>query len=201
MRDIYVIMGRILGMFGPVTLPATTRGLSLVEVMNFVALAAVLSAVGMFGLARYVRHAKTAEAVESVTRLAAESVTFYEASAATQPAGAAPQAVQAMRHFPPSSRVPVPEDPLAVRGQRYQSNAADWAGSPWRELRFSMIQAQHYQYSYESEGTGAQAKATVRAQGDLDGDGRRSLFELTVAPDASLTAKVADAMTRRDPEE
>lgn len=177
------------------------RGFSAVELMNFLALAAVLSAIGMYGLARYVRHAKTAEAMESVTRLGTAAAEYYNASDATQPAGATPEAVHAMRHFPPGSRVPVPEDPLSVRGQRYQSNLADWAASPWRELRFSIVQPQCYQYSFESQGAGGSAKAVVTAQGDLDGDGLRSTYSLEIEPDESITARVAPEMIKKDPEE
>lgn len=169
--------------------------------MNFFALAAILTAIGMYALARYVRHGKTAEARESITRLATGAADYYNRSDATQPSGAAPQAIHAMRHFAPSSRTPVPEDPLNVRGKRYQSNASDWAASPWRDLGFSIVQPQCYQYSFESSGSGAAARATVVAEGDLDGDGTRSRYSLTVAPDESLTAMVSREMERVDPEE
>jgi type II secretory pathway pseudopilin PulG len=177
------------------------RGFSAVELMNFLALAAILSAVAMYALARYVRHGKTAEAMESITRLATGAADFYNRSDANQPAGASPQAVHAMRHFPAGSRVPVPEDPLSVRGRRYQSNSADWAVSPWRDLGFSIIQPQCYQYSFESQGAGQGAKAVVTAEGDLDGDGTRSKYTLVVAPDEALTAQVASEMTLQDSEE
>jgi hypothetical protein len=176
-------------------------GFTSIELMNFLGLAAVLSAIGMYALARYVRHAKTVEAISSVTSLAGASAEYYNSSDATQPTGASPTAVHAMRHFPPSSHVPVPEDPLSVRGHRYQSNLADWAASPWRELRFSIVQPQCYQYSFEADGAGATAKALVSAQGDLDGDGVRSSLSLSVAPDEGLTAQVAKTMIKKDVEE
>lgn len=168
--------------------------------MNFLGLAAVLSAVGMYALARYVRHAKTVEAVSSVNSLAYAARDYYNTSDATQPTGAAPHAVHAMRHFPPASRVSVPFDDLSVRGKRYQSNPADWSSSPWRELRFSILPPQCYRYSFEAEGAGATARATVTAEGDLDDDGIRSLYSVTVAPDDGLTAQIG-TMTKRDPEE
>lgn len=177
------------------------NGFTAVELLHFLALAAILTAIGMYAVARYVRHRKTVEATQSVTRLAAGAADYYNRSDATQPVGASPQAVHAMRHFPPSSRVAVPEDPLSVRGRLYQSNAADWAVSPWRELGFSIVQPQSYQYAFESQGSGASAKAQVTAQGDLDGDGTRSTYSLTIAPDPSLTAQVEPQMTREDPEE
>jgi len=169
--------------------------------MNFFALAAILSAIGMYALARYVRHNKTTEALESVTRLASGAADYYNRSDATQPAGAHPQDVHAMRHFPPSSRAPVPEDPLSVRARKYQSNAMDWAVSPWRELGFSIVQPQCYQYSFEAQGWGASAKALVVAEGDLDGDGTRSRYSLSIAPDANLNAVVSNDMERTSPEE
>jgi hypothetical protein len=177
------------------------RGFSAIELMNFLALAAVLTAIGMYALARYVRHGKTAEAMESVTRLATGAAEFYNKSDATQPQGATPQSVHAMRHFPASARTPVPEDPLGVRGRRYQSNSADWAVSPWKDLGFSIVQPQCYQYSFESSGAGAAAKALVTAEGDLDGDGTRSKYSLSVTPDETLNAQVDKQMTRQDPEE
>jgi type II secretory pathway pseudopilin PulG len=176
-------------------------GFTAIELMNFIGLAAILSAIGMYALSRYVRHAKTVEAVSSVTSLAGAAAEYYNVSDATQPTGAEPTAIHAMRHFPPSSRVPVPEDALTVRGRRYQSNLADWSASPWRELRFSIVQPQCYQYSFDADGAGATAKAVVTAEGDLDGDGVRSTYSLEIAPDQGLTARIATTMTKKDAEE
>lgn len=169
--------------------------------MNLIGFAAVLSAIGMYALARYVRYAKTVEAVSSLEAVAARAAEHYDNSDASQPAGAAPSAAHAMRHFPPSSRTPVPSDPDSVRGHRYQSNLADWSTSPWRELRFSIGQPQCYRYSFESDGAGSSAHATVSAEGDLDGDGLRSFYSLEITPDSSLNAQVAKSMTKSDPEE
>jgi type II secretory pathway pseudopilin PulG len=178
-----------------------SRAFSAIEIMNFLGLAAILSAIGMYALARYVRHSKTAEAVASVSSIATAAAEYYNSSDATQPTGASPEAVHAMRRFPPASRVPVPEDPMSVRAKRYQSNKADWAASPWRELRFSIVQPQSYQYSFESESAGATAKATVKAEGDLDGDGHRSVYSIAIQPDEKLNAQVGTELTKTDPEE
>ena len=106
-----------------------------------------------------------------------------------------------MRHFPPSSRVPVPSDPLDVRGKRYQSTQAEWAVSPWRDLRFSIAPPQYYAYSFESSGSGEAARAKAMAEGDLDGDGVTSLFVVPIAPDATLTARPALQVEKKSPEE
>lgn len=191
--------GDIVGIVALVT--GRNRGFSAIELMNFFALAAILAAIGMYGLTRYIRHGKTAEARESVTRLATGAADYYNQSDSTQPSGAAPNQVHAMRHFPPSSRTAVPEDALSVRGKKYQSNSVDWASSPWRDLKFSIIQPQCYQYSFEAQGSGGAARAVVRAEGDLDGDTKLSKYSLNIIPDESLTAIVAKEMERTDPEE
>jgi Tfp pilus assembly protein FimT len=181
--------------------PWSRRAFTAVELMNFLALAAVLSAIGMYGLARYVRHTKTIEAVSSLSALANGAGEYFNASDANQPASASPSATHAMRHFPSSSTVPVPAEQDSVRGHRYQSNLADWSPSPWRDLRFSIVQPQCYRYAFEADGAGASAKATVTAEGDLDGDGFRSTFSLVVAPDQALAAQVSSTMTKKDAEE
>jgi Tfp pilus assembly protein PilE len=169
---------------------ASAGAFSVFELMNFLALAGVLSAVGMYALARYVRHAKTAEAVGSLETLAHQSAAFYDASDATQPVGTTPDALHAMRHFPASSILSVPPRMEDVRARKYQSSAADWAASPWRDLQFSIPQPQYYVYAYNSEGSGATAKATITARADLDGDGVESKYSVTIAPDGDFHARV-----------
>lgn len=181
-------------------MPTTRRGFTLLEVMNFLALAGILSAIGMYGLARYVRYSKTAEAVGSLNAIAKESAAFYNASDATQPAGSTPESIHAMRHFPPASTRSVPPDPDDVKGKKYQSAIADWSTSPWRELRFSISLPQFYVYSYESVGTGSTAKATAMAQGDLDADGEKSKYRISIAPDGAFNAQVGP-LEKTEPEE
>lgn len=169
--------------------------------MNFVGLAAILSALGMYGLARYVRHAKTAEAVGSVTAIAEAAASFYNASDTNQPVGIAPEAAHAMRHFPPASKTSVPPDLASVKARRYQSALPDWSASPWRDLSFSIPQPQYFAYTFESQGSGAKATAAAVAHGDLDGDGVTSTYRLSVAPDPGFVAKVGAVMEKIDPEE
>jgi hypothetical protein len=127
-------------------------------------------------------------------------VAYYEASDATQPVGTSPDNAHAMRHFPPSSTRSVPPSLEDVKGKKYQSAAADWAVTPWRELQFSIPQPQYYAYSYASEGAGATAKATAVARGDLDGDGVTATYSVTITPDAKFRAQ-AGPIVREDPDE
>ena len=176
-------------------------GFAWIELMNFVSLAAILGGLAMYGLGRYVRHAKTAEAVGSLAAIGQAAAADYDESDATQPAGAPESAVRAMRHFPPPSRASVPPDLAAIHGKRYQSVLADWQPSPWRELHFSIPQPQYYAYSFDSTGTGPQSVATATALGDLNGDGVISTYRLTVAPDDKHNARVSTNLERINPEE
>ena len=168
--------------------------------MNLLALAGILSAIAMVIMARYMRHAKTAEAVGSLNTLAQQSASFYDASDATQPVGSVPDAAHAMRHFPTSSLRTVPPSIDDVRARRYQSATADWIAPPWHELGFSIPQPQYYVYSYASEGSGTTAKATITARGDLDGDGLESKFSITIAPDTAYRARIG-ALKQEDTDE
>jgi hypothetical protein len=169
--------------------------------MNFIALAALLATLGMYGLARYVRHSKTAEAVGNVTAIAEAAALYYNQSDAHQPAGTRPEQARAMRHFPPSARQTVPADEEDVRGKKYQSSIGDWSASPWLDMQFKLTTPQCYAYGFESQGSGSSARATVTAHGDLDGNRARSTYRLTVAPSEQLEAQVGQTLERIDPEE
>ena len=166
-------------------------GFTLLELLNLLTLIAVLSALAMYGIGKWVRHGKTLEAIGSVHAIAQAAVAYYDESDATQPAGGAQAAAHAMRHFPASSRATVPQDPADVRGKRYQSARADWSPSPWRELNFSIPQPQSYRYGFESTGTGRGSTATGVAEGDLDGSGLVSTYRLKVTVNEKFEAEVA----------
>lgn len=169
--------------------------------MNLLALLAIISSLGMYAVARYVRRTKTAEARELVTAIGTRAVAYYDASDKDQPAGSKPEAARAMRHFPPPSTASVPADLLEVRGQRYQSVSADWAASPWKELSFSIAQPQYYAYAFAAEGVGANAKAEVTATGDIDADGTAAVYRLRITADDNGSAKLQLPIEENHPEE
>ena len=177
------------------------RGVTLLEIANFVSLAMVIAALAMYGVARYVRHAKTAEAVGATHAIAQLAAEFFNASDGNQPAGTSQQSAKAMRHFPPASRATVPAEAADVRGKRYQSAISEWSTSPWSDLRFSMTQPQSYAYGFAAAGSGASATATATARGDLDDDGEPSTFSCSVTFDESLTAKAEPTVTKIEPDE
>ncbi len=83
------------------------------------------------------------------------------------------------------SAQPVPSDFAKVKGATYAASGSDYAsgdgGNGWKCLGASRSGNQHYQYGYDlGEGTvsGSSESYTAWARGDLDGDGRNSLFRM-----------------------
>ena len=177
------------------------RGYTLAELLTTIGFVSILGALAMYGIARWLRHSKTTEAIGSVTTIAQGACAYYDQSDGNQPAGTRPDAAKAMRHFPPSSRASVPADDADVRGKRFQSAIGDWSTSPWPEVGFKLPTAQYYAYSFESSGSGPSAQASAVAHGDLDGNGVKSTFRTTAAPDESLVAKVGKNIEEIDPDE
>lgn len=180
---------------------ALSRGFTLSELLSTIGFISILGALAMYGVARYLRFTKTSEATASTTAIAQAACVYYNQSDANQPAGTKPDAAKAMRHFPPSSRASVPADESDVRGKRFQSAIGDWATSPWLDMGFKISTPQFYAYSFESNGSGTAAQATVTAHGDLNGNGIKSTFTATAAPDETFTAKVGKNVQPIDPDE
>lgn len=159
----------------------------MVEAMNFATLALVIAAVAVAGVARYMQHARTAEAMGSLTAMGSGCVAAFDRSDANDPSSGG----HASRRFPTSARESVPKDRTTISGRRYQSATYEWDMIPWTELKFSMTQVQSYAYGFASEGVGANASARAIAAGDLDGDKVFSSYVLRIVPDTSLSARVA----------
>lgn len=159
----------------------------MVESMNFATLALVIAAIAVAGVARYMRHARTAEAMGSLTAMGTGCVAAFDRSDANDPSSGG----HASRRFPTSARQSIPQDRTTISGRRYQSATYEWDVLPWTDLRFSMTQVQSYAYNFTSEGVGASASARATAEGDLDGDKKFSSYALQIVPDTSLSARVA----------
>lgn len=163
---------------------ATTRGFTLVELMIVVALVGVLAVLAVHGVRTYLTHSKTAEARNTIGRIAQDAVTSYEESdQLTTAVLKEKQKAKVKRAFCPDSSVNVPNSP--PKAGKYQSTKADWnkakdvsknKGFPC--LKFEMTEPQYYSYSYGGVTTGNAAVFTAVARGDLDGDAAYSTFFL-----------------------
>ena len=143
------------------------------------------AALAVYGFRKYIASAKQAEARNTLGHLAKSIVMVWEME------DGRPQAKKRLASFPAV--------PKAVpKGVKYQSTPADW--KPWAPLKFEMTAPQYYQYEVKAAKDGLSAE--ILARGDLDGDGKTSLFRMTVTIRKSDNAAVVSPSSdESDPDE
>lgn len=152
----------------------------------FVALGGILAVLGVYGVRKYISSAKAAESTVTVGYIGKRAAETYEEREGT---------------YCPSATSPVPAAASAIRGMKYQSSADDWtrdqkANAGFACLKFELSQPQYYQYDYRSTGHTFEAIA----RGDLDGDGKLSLFRMR-GTEAGGKPVLAPSLEQEDPEE
>ena len=110
----------------------------------------------------------------------------------------------------------VPRRARDVRGKKYQSSPAEWQRDGAKKqkgfacLRFSIESPQYYRYRYRTSRNNWRRSGRVGttfealAQGDLNGDGRRSSLSLTgqvTKTDGQFHLRVAPNVKQVNPEE
>lgn len=156
------------------------RGLD-IELHSSVSTVGVASALAIFGVNRYLKSAKTAQAKMTVGRISRHATESFERETMTgghslcKSATAVPSVVPAGRKYVPSDQ----------SGRDFLTGDVE---NGWRCLRFQAEEALYYQYeyrvggNYKGPGRGGPDPGPngfeVSAEGDLDGDGQTSLFTL-----------------------
>lgn len=154
-----------------------------VETMNLLGYAA---GIGVYGARRYIASSKTSEAKNTIGAIARGAAAAYEREAATGGTVATHKLCKG-----------APDVPKVVpRGEKYQPVTRDGsdfetgdAEGGWRCLKFTLTQPHYYQYAYRIGGNYKGPKRggpdpgphgfEASAEGDVDGDGKTSLFTRT----------------------
>src|SRR5262249_31945294 len=107
-----------------------------------------------------------------------------------------------------TTSTPVPPTAIGVpKGAKYQSSPSDWIGAATAGvgffcLKYSMDQPQYYQYWYNTSGSAAQGDSfTAIANGDLNGDGVPSTFQVSGVIGSGMVLNVSPTVAETNPEE
>ena len=158
-------------------LKRTRSGFTLIELMIVVAILGILAAVAIPSMIKYLRRAKTTEAVDKLSYLYRASGTYATGERVARGLGGAALAPQ----FPATQSL----TPMTVAaGIKVLDAAGTWDTVTWQALTFSISDPHYYSFEYTATGTGTTAAFTARANGDLDGDMVLSTFERSGALNA-----------------
>ena len=141
---------------------------------------AVIGTVAIPAFIKYMRRAKTTEAIDYLDVMYKGASNYY-----SMPRVAVGTGLKLPCQFPKSVK-PTPDiskksccgPPLDKDNDgRCDVNTQSWAHETWSALNFQMNDQHHFSYSFTSSGVGKNAKFTAAAHADLDCDGVFSTFE------------------------
>ena len=158
------------------------RGFTLIELMIVVAIIGILAVLAIYGVSRYLKSAKTAEAGNNVghlSRNAAEAYTREKTDGTYKAPGSTITGSQSLC-LTAGAIVPA----AIPKAAKYVSGPSDWtAGNTtagWACLKFDILGPQYYSYAYSADASGTSG-FTAAAYGDLDGNNTTSSFLLSGA--------------------
>ena len=180
------------------------QGFTLIELMIVVAIIGILAVLAIYGVRKYMANAKTAEARNSLGQIGKDQSAEFEkesmGGATLSPTGTA-----GVSRSLCATSVAVPTAATSIQGKKYQSSqaeGADWgtgnSTTGWPCLKFSMDAPQYYMYSFATVNPSA-AAGTFKAfaNGDMNGDGVLSTFELDGVIQATMNFSLAPNLTDR----
>jgi type II secretory pathway pseudopilin PulG len=165
------------------------------EAQGFAAILGTTAALAVASVQRYLQSAKTAEAKVSVSAIARSAVMAFERESVSGPTHKLCRSATAVPAQVPQGTT---YRPVAEPNRDFQTGS-DSEG--WRCLRFDMTEPVRFRYEYRA-GSGYKGPARggpnpgpngfeVSAEGDLDGDGKTSLFTLVGKPGPGGTIQLS----------
>lgn len=167
------------------------RGFTLIELMIVVAILSILATVAVPAFIKYMRRAKTTEAINSLDKMYKGAAAYYTTPQVNQQGSKLPC------QFPSNQGVtPVEGTCCSSNGQggpdedqddRCDSQPNIWNTQTWNDLKFQMTDQHYFVYSFDSSGTLSDAGFTATANADLDCDGVQSTFQRMAFGDPQAT--------------
>lgn len=175
--------------------------------MIVVSIVGILSVLAAYGVRKYVANSKTAEARNSLGRVANAAIIAYEHENMNGGALAQSSSAGYSRTLCKGASASVPATKNAIAGAKYQSSYADWnvdaaGNSGFACLQFTLDEPQYFMYTYTTSGTSQVGDSfSIMANGDLNGDGVLSTFQLVGSIGAGYVINVAPSISEVSPEE
>jgi type IV pilus assembly protein PilA len=175
--------------------------------MIVVTIIGILAMLAAYGVRKYIANSKTAEARNSLGRLANAATIAYEHENMATPVLSPGSSTALSRALCKGATATVPGSASAIQGAKYQSSLADWntdmaGNSGFACLHFTMDEPQYYMYGYSVSGSSKPGDSfMVTANGDLNGDHVLSTFQLSGSINSGYVINVAPSMVELSPEE
>ena len=149
------------------------RGFTLIELMIVVTIIGLLATVALPTLTRYVRKARTIEAISGLEKMKIGAKTYYQSDHYASDNTLQPKSFPATQALRPAGSFPCC---ASTTRPKCGATASSWQTATWNQLQFQMTEPHYDQYSFTSSGSELNAVYTAAAVGDLDCDTIDSIY-------------------------